>query len=346
MRYITNEYSTYRNSSSVNSLSADQRAVASVYPCKVSGYYAGLINSPGDAIWRQCIPDPRELEDDVQLADPLAEGILSPVPGLIHRYPDRVVLLVSNRCPVYCRFCMRKRHVGGEGDMPLDRETLEKSLEYIRLTPAIRDVILSGGDPLMLDDASLHTILSRLREIPHVRIIRIGSRIPVTLPERVTPDLCRMLGSFHPLYLNTHFNHPAEITDASARACAMLANAGIPLGNQSVLLRGVNDDVTIMRDLMTGLLDLRVKPYYIHQMDLIKGTAHFRTPVSRGLEIIRALRGHVSGMAVPHYVIDLPQGKGKVALLPEAMEREGDMLILRTYQGERVAYRDFTDPPV
>lgn len=346
MRYITNEYSTYRNSSSVISLSADQQAVASVYPCKVSGYYAGLINSPGDAIWRQCIPDPRELEDDVQLADPLAEGILSPVPGLIHRYPDRVVLLVSNRCPVYCRFCMRKRHVGGEGDMPLNRETLEKSLEYIRLTPAIRDVILSGGDPLMLDDASLHTILSRLREIPHVRIIRIGSRIPVTLPERVTPDLCSMLGSFHPLYLNTHFNHPAEITDASARACAMLANAGIPLGNQSVLLRGVNDDVTIMRDLMTGLLDLRVKPYYIHQMDLIKGTAHFRTPVSRGLEIIRALRGHVSGMAVPHYVIDLPQGKGKVALLPEAVEREGDMLILRTYQGERVAYRDFTDPPV
>jgi len=346
MRYITNESSTYRNSSSVITLSSDQQAVASVYPCKVSGYYAGLINSPGDAIWRQCIPDPRELEDDAQLADPLAEGILSPVPGLIHRYPDRVVLLVSNRCPVYCRFCMRKRHVGGEGDVPLDRETLERSLEYIRSTPAIRDVILSGGDPLMLDDASLHTILSRLREIPHVRIIRIGSRIPVTLPERVTPELCGMLGRFHPLYLNTHFNHPAEITDASARACAMLANAGIPLGNQSVLLCGVNDDVTIMRDLMTGLLDLRVKPYYIHQMDLIKGTAHFRTPVSRGLEIIRALRGHVSGMAVPHYVIDLPQGKGKVALLPEAVEREGDMLILRTYQGERIAYRDLTDPPV
>jgi len=346
MRYITNESSTYRNSNNVITLSADQQAVASVYPCKVSGYYADLINSPGDAIWRQCIPDPRELEDDAQLADPLAEGILSPVPGVIHRYPDRVVLLVSNRCPVYCRFCMRKRHVGGEGDVPLDRETLERSLEYIRSTPAIRDVILSGGDPLMLDDASLHTILSRLREIPHVRIIRIGSRIPVTLPERVTPELCGMLGRFHPLYLNTHFNHPAEITDASARACAMLANAGIPLGNQSVLLCGVNDDVTIMRDLMTGLLDLRVKPYYIHQMDLIKGTAHFRTPVSRGLEIIRALRGHVSGMAVPHYVIDLPQGKGKVALLPEAVEREGDMLILRTYQGERIAYRDLTDPPV
>lgn len=346
MRYITNEPSTYCSSSNITTFSADQQAVASVYPCKVSGYYAGLINSPGDAIWRQCIPDPRELEDDAQLADPLAEGILSPVPGLIHRYPDRVVLLVSNRCPVYCRFCMRKRHVGGEGDVPLNRETLERSLEYIRSTPAIRDVILSGGDPLMLDDASLHTILSRLREIPHVRIIRIGSRIPVTLPERVTRELCSMLGRFHPLYLNTHFNHPAEITDASTRACAMLADAGIPLGNQSVLLRGVNDDVTVMRDLMTGLLDLRVKPYYIHQIDLIKGTAHFRTPVSRGLEIIRALRGHVSGMAVPHYVIDLPQGKGKVALLPEVVEREGDMLTLMTYQGERVTYRDITVPPV
>jgi lysine 2,3-aminomutase len=185
-----------------------------------------------------------------------------------------------------------------------------------------------------------------MREIPHVRIIRIGTRIPVTLPERVTPELCSILGRFHPLYINTHFNHPAEITVASTRACGMLANAGIPLGNQSVLLRGVNDDITVMRDLMTGLLEVRVKPYYIHQMDLIKGTAHFRTPVSRGLEIIRALRGHVSGMAVPHYVIDLPEGRGKVALLPEPVEREGDLLILTTYRGERVAYRDITVPQV
>jgi lysine 2,3-aminomutase len=240
---------------------------------------------------------------------------------------------------------MRKRHVGGEGDSPLDRDTLDRALEYIRSHTNVRDVILSGGDPLMLDDESLQIILSRLRGIPHVKIIRIGTRIPVTLPERVTPELCKMLSMFHPLYINTHFNHPTEITAASARACELLANAGIPLGNQSVLLRGVNDDVTIMRDLMTGLLNIRVKPYYIHQMDLIKGTAHFRTPVSRGLEIIRALRGHVSGMAVPHYVIDLPEGKGKVALLPEPVEREGDMLILMTYRGERVAYRDITDPP-
>jgi lysine 2,3-aminomutase len=346
MRYITDDTSTIGNSSNYIELTADQQAVAAVYPCKVSSHYAGLISSPGDAIWRQCIPDIRELSDDAQIADPLAEELLSPVPGLIHRYPDRVVLLVSNRCPVYCRFCMRKRHVGGEGDIPLAPDTLERALAYIRSTPAIRDVILSGGDPLMLDDASLQTILSRLRDIHHVKIIRIGTRIPVTLPERVTPELCSMLSRFHPLYINTHFNHPAEITAASARACGLLANAGIPLGNQSVLLRGVNDDITVMRDLMTGLLEVRVKPYYIHQMDLIKGTSHFRTPVSRGLEIIRSLRGHVSGMAVPHYVIDLPEGKGKVALLPEPVEREGDMLILRTYQGERVAYRDITAPQV
>jgi len=346
MRYITDNTSTLGNSGSFITLTADQQAAASVYPCKVSGYYAGLVSSPGDAIWRQCIPDSRELEDDTQAADPLAEEALSPVPGLIHRYPDRVVLIVSNRCPVYCRFCMRKRHVGGEGDIPLALGTLERALTYIRSTPAIHDVILSGGDPLMLDDASLQTILGRLREIPHVKIIRIGTRIPVTLPERVTPELCSMLGRFHPLYINTHFNHPAEITAASARACGLLANTGIPLGNQSVLLRGVNDDITVMRDLMTGLLEIRVKPYYIHQMDLIKGTAHFRTPVSRGLDIIRSLRGHVSGMAVPHYVIDLPEGRGKVALLPEPLEREGDMLILTTYRGERVAYRDITIPPV
>jgi lysine 2,3-aminomutase len=346
MRYIIDESTTHSNSSSFIALTADLQAVASVYPFKVSGYYASLIRSPGDAIWRQCVPDTRELEDVMQDADPLAEAVLSPVPGLIHRYPDRVVLLVSNRCPVYCRFCMRKRHVGCEGDVTLDPDILESALAYIRSTPDIRDVILSGGDPLMLDDASLHFILSRLRDINHVKIIRIGTRIPVTLPERVTPELCHMLSRFHPLYINTHFNHPAEITDSSARACALLANAGIPLGNQSVLLHGVNDEITIMRDLMTGLLDIRVKPYYIHQMDLIKGTSHFRTSITQGLEIIRALRGHVSGMAVPHFVIDLPEGKGKVALLPEPVEREGDMLFLKTYQGKRVAYRDLTDPPV
>jgi len=290
------------------------------------------------------MPDSRELEDHRQDPDPLSEKSLSPVPGLIHRYPDRAVLLVSNRCPVYCRFCMRKRHVGHEDGPEFTAETLNTAAEYLERTPAIRDVILSGGDPLMLDDATLRTILSRLRKIPHLKIIRIGTRVPVTLPERVTPELCGILKQFHPLYINTHFNHPHEITPRSARACELLADAGIPLGNQTVLLRGVNNDADTMRRLMTGLLELRVRPYYIHQMDLIRGTAHFRTPVTQGLDIIRSLRGHISGIAVPHFVIDLPGGKGKVALLPDEPEREGDLLILKTYQGERVAYRDITDP--
>jgi len=319
-------------------------SVASVYPFRVSPSYAALLRQPGDAIWRQCIPDARELADDGQVPDPLAEVSLSPVPGLIHRYPDRAVLLVSNRCPVYCRFCMRKRHVGSEG-ATLSRDALELALGYISATPAIRDVILSGGDPLMLDDGSLHHILRRLRAISHVAVIRIGTRIPVTLPQRVTPELCAMLKRFHPLYVNTHFNHPAEITPESARACGLLAEAGIPLGNQTVLLRGVNDDIETMRELMTGLLLLRVRPYYLHQMDLVRGTAHFRTPLSTGLEIIRALRGHISGMAVPHFVVDLPDGKGKVPILPDSVERDGDLLWLRNYRGERIAYRDVITPP-
>lgn len=287
----------------------------------------------------QCVPDMREVEDNDQHPDPLAEATLSPVPGLIHRYPDRVVLLVSNQCPMFCRFCMRKRHVGG-GEAPLSRDALDQALAYISATPAVRDVILSGGDPLMLDDASLRYVLTRLRAISHVSIIRIGTRMPVTLPERITPELCAILKRFHPLYVNTHFNHPAEITDTSAMACALLADAGIPLGNQTVLLAGVNDQVGTMRELMTGLLEIRVKPYYIHQMDLVKGTAHFRTTVATGLEIVRGLRGFVSGMAVPHYVIDLPDGKGKVPILPDGVEREGDMLIVRNYRGERITYRD------
>lgn len=340
MRYFTCSGVTYDKTNDIYELSPEERSVAAVYPFRVSPSYEALIRQRGDAIWRQCIPDIRELDDDGQPADPLAETSLSPVPGLIHRYPDRAVLLVSNRCPVYCRFCMRKRHIGGGSDAPLDDDALERALVYIAATPAIRDVILSGGDPLMLDDASLHHVLQRLRTISHVAVIRIGTRIPVTLPERVTPELCSMLKRFHPLYVNTHFNHPAEITAESAAACNLLADAGIALGNQTVLLRGVNDDVAVMAELMTGLLGMRVRPYYLHQMDLVKGTAHFRTSVATGLEIIRGLRGHISGLAVPHYVIDLPGGKGKVPLLPDMVEREGDLLFLTTYRGERIAYRD------
>ncbi len=317
--------------------------VTARYPMQVSGYYAALIRQAGDPIWRQCMPDRRELEDCQQLDDPLDEEGLSPVPGLIHRYPNRVVLLVSNSCAVYCRFCMRKRHIGREGHPVLAGPSLDAALGYIQKNPEIHDVLLSGGDPLMLDDQSLHDILQRLRAIRHVSVIRIGTRMPVTRPERITRQLCRTLRKFNPLYINTHFNHPSEITPQSSRACSMLADAGIPLGNQSVLLAGVNDDLETMRELVTGLLAIRVRPYYLHQMDLVQGTAHFRTPVERGLDIIRGLRGHVSGLAVPQFVIDLPGGRGKVPLLPDPVEREGTELILTTYQGERVRYPDLPE---
>ena len=344
MRYITDISSTDYITKHIYQLSDNLNRVSERYPVRVTGYYAGLITQPADAIWKQCMPDIRELEDDHQHPDPLNENSLSPVPGLIHRYPDRVVLLVSNRCPVYCRFCMRKRLVGS-GDAPIGEDDLRHALEYIAGNPAIRDVILSGGDPLMLDDASLSGILTGLRAIPHVAIIRIGTRIPVTLPARITPDLCGMLKKFHPLYINTHFNHPDEITADSEVACALLADAGIVLGNQTVLLRGVNDSVETMQKLMTGLLALRIRPYYLHQMDLVQGTAHFRTPVRTGLEIIRGLRGHISGLAIPNYVIDLPGGKGKVAILPDDVEIRGSTLRLCTYTGERIIYQDITTPP-
>ena len=340
------QYFNYNNLSTQNKgtnicLDREQELVSARYPVRISKYYASLIQKNNDPIWKQCMPDPQELEDYDQRPDPLNEINLSPVPGLIHRYPNRVVLLVSNRCPVYCRFCMRKRLVGND-DAPMDETGFKKALIYIAANPTICDVILSGGDPLMLSDEALHRILSGLRAISHISIVRIGTRVPVTLPERITPDLCNMLKLFHPLYINTHFNHPAEITADSSKACSALADAGIQLGNQTVLLRGVNDNEDTMRELMSGLLYIRVKPYYLHQMDLVRGTAHFRTSVETGLEIIRALRGHVSGLAVPHYVIDLPGGKGKVAILPDVMERKGNMLLLRTYTGEQVAYQDFT----
>ena len=338
MRYINHTSASIYNKGQSDS-STDFRLVSTRYPVQLTDYYAALITHADDAIWKQCMPDLRELEDAAQGPDPLDESALSPVPGLIHRYPDRVLLLVSNRCPVYCRFCMRKRLVGS-GDAPMSRDTFHKVIEYITVHSEIHDVILSGGDPLMLDDRSLKTVLTALRAIPHVAIIRIGTRVPVTLPSRITPELSALLRAFHPLYINTHFNHPDEITAASTTACSMLADAGIPLGNQTVLLKGVNDSVEIMRRLMTGLLALRVRPYYLHQMDLVQGTAHFRTSVRTGLEILKGLRGHVSGLAVPQYVIDLPGGKGKVALLPDDVEINGSTLLIRTYNGELVTYQD------
>ena len=310
--------------------------VSALYPYRISSYYAGLITAPHDPIWKQCVPSLEELYDTDQLSDPLDEERLSPVPGLIHRYPDRAVLLVSNRCAMYCRFCMRKRKVGcsgGEAD-------LSAACDYIAATPRLRDIILSGGDPLMLHDDELYQILSALRRIPHLEIIRIGSRIPVTDPSRITPALCRMLAEHHPLYLNTHFNHPMELTAEAAHACSLLADAGVQLGNQTVLLKGVNDDSLTLQKLFTGLLRLRVRPYYLHQMDLVRGTAHFRTTLEQGRQLVRELRGKVSGLAIPHFVIDLPGGKGKVPVLPDTLRKDGDAWQVQTNNGEWVRYTD------
>ena len=313
--------------------------VAERYPFRITRHYFELIKEKGDPLWLQAVPDLRELNDDCQLADPLNEQVLSPVPGLIHRYPDRVVWLVANECAVYCRFCMRKRRVGCSSADSLSA-SFRDAVSYIAANPAIRDVILSGGDPLLLEDEQLEEILSALRAIPHVEIIRIGSRIPITFPERIDTKLASLLQRYQPLYLNTHFNHPLEINSSSRQACAILADAGIPLGNQTVLLKGVNDDPLVMKKLLRGLLAIRVKPYYLHQMDLVRGTAHFRTSVKTGLQIMASLRGHLSGLAVPYYVIDLPAGKGKVPLLPGHEIPADGVLRLTTYTGEVVEYRD------
>jgi lysine 2,3-aminomutase len=313
------------------------RRIVEKYPMRITPYYLSLVNEPGDPIWRQCVPDPRELHEDGLLSDPLHEENLSPTPSVIHRYPDRVVLLATTRCAVYCRFCLRKRKVGCR-TAEAGAETLEAAINYIEETPEIRDVILSGGDPLLLADDQLEALLIRLRKIRHVEIIRIGTRVPVTLPERITTKLCRMLKSVHPLYINTHFNHPREVTEQSAKACSRLADVGIPLGNQTVLLKGVNAEPETMKSLMQKLLAIRVRPYYIHQLDLVKGTGHFRAEVKRGIEIMEQLRGHTSGMANPYYVIDAPGGKGKIPLLPDVARFQGDVLILKSYQGERIEY--------
>lgn len=311
--------------------------VASIYPMSITPYYLRLIRETGDPIWRQCVPDVRELDENNLVPDPLHEESLSPVPDLIHRYPDRVVFLVSSICPVYCRFCMRKRRVGCGNGANVARR-YEDAIDYISGTPAVRDVILSGGDPLLLSDDELADILVRLRKIPHVEIIRIGTRVPVTLPERVTVSLCRMLRSFHPLYVNTHFNHPLEITKESGSACSRLSDAGIPLGNQTVLLKDINDTPEVMMNLMQKLLAIRVRPYYIHQMDLVRGTGHFRTTVRRGTEIMDRLRGFTSGLATPYYVIDAPGGKGKVPVLSQCVRTADGKLLLRNYLEEEIEY--------
>lgn len=313
-------------------------AVVARYPMRISPHYFKLIHAVDDPIWRQCVPDPRELIE-TGMVDPLGEENLSPVPAVIHRYPDRVIFLVSGSCATYCRFCTRKRKVGCRG-LSLSFRELREGIDYIAATPQIRDVIFSGGDPLLLPDSVLGDLLTRVQAIPHVEIIRIGTRVPVTLPERVTDKLCRLLKTFAPLYLNTHFNHPRELTPEAAEACGKLADSGVVLGNQTVLLRGVNDQSEVIIQLFRGLLKMRVRPYYLHQMDLVLGTEHFRSPIQTGLDIMKNLRGPVSGLANPYYVIDLPGGKGKVPLVPDDIQREGDRLLIRTAAGEMVEYLD------
>ena len=316
--------------------------VIAAYPMRINPYYLGLIREPHDPLWKQAVPDLRELSDKVCMADPLAEEALSPVPLLVHKYPDRVLFLVSNQCAMYCRFCTRKRMVGTER-MRITDEALENAYAYIRRHPAIREVLLSGGDPLLLEDAKISRILHSLRAIPSVEVIRIGSRVPCTLPMRITDGLIAVLKRYHPLYINTHFNHPREITAEAAAACGRLADAGIPLGSQTVLLRGVNDDLETIRTLMRALLRIRVKPYYLFQADLTRGTDHFRTPVRQGIEIMRGLYGHLSGMAVPTFALDAPGGKGKIPLTPQYILEYQENLIFSNYCGEICSYPESGD---
>jgi len=296
------------------------------------------IKEVGDPMWNQYVPTVQELDIHDGIIDSLDEDADSPVPNITHRYPDRVLFLVSPVCASYCRFCTRRRKVGDPEKIPLNQ--YDSAFEYIASHPEIRDVIMSGGDPMMLSDRRLDYILGRLRAIPHVEIIRLGSRITSHLPDRITPEVCEIIRKYHPVYMNTHFNHPSELTPASVAALGRLADAGVPLGCQTVLLKGVNDDPKVMLELMQKLLKARVRPYYIYMADQVAGGEHFRTTVQKGLEIIQALRGWTSGLAVPHFVIDSPGGGGKVPLLPEYVESiTDDEVVFRNYQGRRFVYK-------
>jgi lysine 2,3-aminomutase len=313
------------------------KRIKKVYPMKVSPYYLSLIKAKDDPIWKQCIPDKLELEDHLNVEDPLNEERDTKVTGLIHRYPDRVLLLVSSKCGMYCRFCTRKRKVGRIQQIPM--EQIMKGIDYIREHKEIRDVILSGGDPLLRTDRELHHILKELRSIPQLQIIRIGTRVPCVLPSRVTKRLCNIIKKHHPVYVNIHFNHPSEITPETKRACELLANAGVPLGSQTVLLKGVNDDPKVMKELMQKLIQMRVRPYYIFQCDLVKGIEHFRTSVQTGMKIIKEIQGHTSGLCVPHFVIDSPGGGGKVPILPDYIKKiTSDKIVFKNYKDEEYEY--------
>lgn len=312
----------------------------------ITPYYISLIDpqNPNCPIRKQSIPTIHETHQaDADLLDPLHEDEDSPVPGLTHRYPDRVLFLITDMCSMYCRHCTRRRFAG-QKDAASPEDNIQKAIDYIAQTPQIRDVLLSGGDGLMVSDKVLESIIQRLRAIPHVEIIRIGSRVPVVCPQRITDDLVNMLKKYHPIWVNTHFNHSNEITPESTEACAKLANAGIPLGNQSVLLRGVNDCPFIMKKLVHNLVKIRVRPYYIYQCDLSMGIEHFRTTVSKGIEIIESLRGHTSGYSVPTFVVDAPGGGGKIPVMPDYLITQGShRIVLRNYEGVITTYTEPSD---
>jgi lysine 2,3-aminomutase len=309
----------------------------------ITPYYLSLIDptDPNDPILRQVVPVNDELiYRAVGEEDPLGEEQFSPVPGITHRYPDRVLFVISNSCAIYCRYCTRKRimYEDATADVEVDR-----MVDYIARTPSVRDVVVSGGDPLTYSTQKLERILQKLRAIPHLEIIRIGSRVPVALPQRIDDELCAMLSKYHPLWINVHFNHPSECTPEAAKACDKLLRAGIPLNNQAVLLKGVNDTVDTMKSLVHGLMKMRVRPYYLYQCDPVRGAEHFRTPISKGIEIIEGLRGHTSGLGIPTYVVDAPGGGGKIPVGPEYLlsyDKEKGKAVLRNFKGKVYEYSE------
>ena len=320
------------------------REVGRVFPFRIPRTLLARIQSPDDPLFRQCVPDPRELSASADLQDdPLGEVRFGKAECIVQKYPDRCLFLVSGECAMHCRFCTRKRKF--RQPFRVGKRQLDEGIACIAAHPEIRDVLISGGDPFLLDDDRIEYILRGVRSAKHVRIIRIGTRTPGVLPERITRKLTAVLKKYHPLFINVHFNHPSELTAQTVKALARLADAGIPLGSQTVLLKGVNDDPEVMRELMWKLLEARVRPYYIFQCDLIYGTEHFRTPLSKGIEIMKALRGWSSGMANPHFVIDLPNGGGKVPLVPEYRVRtDGRIHTYRNYCGDEYSYPDLPDP--
>lgn len=332
----------------LNLTDSERKALSAqnLFRVDITPYYISLINpeDPNDPIRKQVIPTAAEMVPFTSMMeDSLAEDKHSPVPGLVHRYPDRVLMLVTTQCATYCRYCTRSRIVG-DPTATFSRDEFEMQIEYLKNTPQVRDVLLSGGDPLVLAPKVLEEILRRLREIPHIEIVRIGSRVPVFLPMRVTSELTEMLEKYHPLWLNIHVNHPNEISAELAEATDKLSKAGVPLGNQSVLMAGVNDCSHIQRDLVQKLVQIRVRPYYLYQCDLVEGAGHFRTPVGKGIEIIEALRGHTSGYAVPQFIVDAPGGGGKIPLQPNYLLSYSDhKIIVRNYEGYVTTYEEPTE---